>query len=190
MAAVGILTAGYGSKLALGGKAGALIDIFRTGTKGAEAVAEAARVVGKAEEIAVAAEKAGVKSKFVIDELAEVVKDGMPCKVASISPIRTLLWIIEDVAYAVDFIPGAAEDAHKEAIKDTANVSNVRWGMWSDLPKTTSGGKEYAHMVIVFTASTQLIEWLLRASAWLPVGTLVEAFLQRSWNMRFKKATW
>ncbi len=49
MAVVGILTAGYGSKLAIAAKAGAIFSVLKTSAKEAEAVGEIAEVVGKAE---------------------------------------------------------------------------------------------------------------------------------------------
>lgn len=87
MAAVGVLTFGYGSKVALAGKAGAILDIIKLGTKEAEVVAEATRAVSKAEEIVVAAEKAGAKSKSAIEAVSDGIKEGLPCKIAALTPM-------------------------------------------------------------------------------------------------------
>lgn len=125
MSAVGILTAGYGSKLAILGKAGALIDIVKVGSKDAEAVAAATRAVTKAEEIAVAAEKIGVKDRKIIDEIADIVKDGMPCKVASLSPLDRIFGLIIDTAYAADCIPGAVEDTVVNILNDADKVPGL-----------------------------------------------------------------
>ncbi len=117
MACVGILTVGYGSKVALLGKASVVVDFLKTGAKEAEAVAEVTRAVTKAEEIVIAAEKAGVKEGRLIDEIADVVKKDLPCKVAMISPIDRLLLFFEEQAYAVDCDLDEAEKALKSAFE-------------------------------------------------------------------------
>jgi hypothetical protein len=114
MAVVGILTGGYGSALKYAGKAAILADVLKAG-KAADEATEIAKATSKATEIAEAAEKVAVKEKRIIDEVAEAVKDGLPCKVAlnipRTRPLDILLSIIESKAYAADCIPGSAEDA-------------------------------------------------------------------------------
>jgi hypothetical protein len=121
MAAVGVLTFGYGSKLALAGKAGAILDIIKLGTKEAEVVAEATRAISKAEEIVVAAEKVGVKDRKVIDEIADFVKDGMPCKVASLSPVDRFFGLLVPTAYAADCIPGSTDESLIKVLDSAKN---------------------------------------------------------------------
>jgi hypothetical protein len=111
MAAVGVLTVGYGSKLALAGKAGALIDIIKLGTKEADAITSATRAVTRAEEIVVAAEKAGVKTEKTIDNFVETLKTSMPCRIAVLSPAEKFIGFIFPTAFAADCLPGVTEDA-------------------------------------------------------------------------------
>ncbi|WP_141735931.1 pre-toxin TG domain-containing protein [Oligoflexus tunisiensis] len=99
MAVVGVLTAGIGSKLAIGGKAAVLIDVLRAG-KPAEESAEVVKAGSYAAEIAGAAVKVGIKDKKTIDEVAAAVKDALPCAVA-VNSFRSILFsLIESTAYA------------------------------------------------------------------------------------------
>lgn len=142
MTAVGVLTFGYGSKLAIAGKAGAILDIIKLGTKEAEVVAEASRAVSKAQEIVVAAEKAGIKEKKILDEIVDAIKEGSPCKIASLSPLDKLLSLLVEVAYAADCIPGSTEELLKKALEtaaemkipkgDIARVTNKSFHLFGD----------------------------------------------------------
>jgi len=58
MAVVGILTAGYGSKLAIVAKGAAVLGVFKAGVKEAEAAVEIAQTIKKAEEMVEAAKAA------------------------------------------------------------------------------------------------------------------------------------
>jgi hypothetical protein len=136
MAAVGVLTVGYGSKLALAGKAGALIDIFKVGSKEVQAVEEFTKIASRAEKISEAAIEAGVKDRSVIQEVADSIKRNFPCRVALVpsrNPIDYFLTFIEPTAYAADCLPGQLEEsvekafsAAKDAKLDLRNVDIAR----------------------------------------------------------------
>jgi hypothetical protein len=118
MAFVGVLTVGYGSALKIAGKAAIVSDVFKAG-KAAEEATEVTRATTKAAEIVETAEKVGIKEKGVIDEIAEAVKEGSPCKVAVLKKTRIhefIIGLIVDTAYAAncDFPDGA-----EKAVKDT-----------------------------------------------------------------------
>jgi hypothetical protein len=133
MAFVGVVTAGYGSKLALIGKAAVITDIFKAGRGASEAV-EIARATGKAAEIAESAAKIGIKEKSVIDEIASAVKEGLPCKIASNQKQKLkdlMLGLLISTAYAADCVSGSAE----KAVKDTLESFGQEGG--KALPKMT-----------------------------------------------------
>lgn len=116
LAAVGVLTLGVGSQFMALGKVAKLGKIFARSAKGADEVAQVAKSFERGSDIAHVAAKNGIKDRKVIDRLADLAKDGMPCRVANLSPLRIFLRLIEDVAYAADCMPGSVEERIKEIL--------------------------------------------------------------------------
>jgi hypothetical protein len=131
MAVVGILTVGYGSKLALLGKAAALSDIFKAG-KSAEGIAEVAAATRGAGDIVEAAARIGVKDKAVIDEVASGLKEGLPCRLVQLDIIpRILKSLVESTAYAADCLPGTLEEKLVSTFGSAEKASTVAQSMTS-----------------------------------------------------------
>ena len=76
MAAVGILTAGIGSKIAVAGKVVVLAGVVKSGIKNADEAADVAKLAEKGGEIAEISRKFGPKDADGVKELGEIFYDG------------------------------------------------------------------------------------------------------------------
>jgi hypothetical protein len=117
MAMVGAVTAGI-AKVGVLAKAAKITGFIGTAAKTSEEAEAIAKIGTDAVEIAESAAKAGIKDKAVIDEVAEAVKDGLPCVALNSSP-HGIWGLFVGTAYAGDCIPGSAEKLVKESLDNT-----------------------------------------------------------------------
>lgn len=152
MAIVGVATLGLG-KIGAFGKLAKLGKLIGKAARGGEEAAQAAKAVERAETILVAAEKAGVKDKKILDELVEVVKDGMPCRVAFITPMQKFLDFLMPTAYAVDCTPAEVEKKAAELLENAAKEGipaptfgrvQTRVNLRNGNPNEVGSGLDYA----------------------------------------------
>lgn len=153
MATVGALTAGV-VKIGMLTKAGKIAGFLGDGAKTAEEAEAIAKIGQDAVEITEAAAKAGIKDKAVIDEVAEAVRDGLPC-VAMQLEIRSIFDIFIGTAYAGDCIPGSAEKIVKESLGNTKLSSADFEYKLSKLPP----GERVAEIKGTLTAKAKEYGW-------------------------------
>ena len=122
VAGVGVATLGL-VKFGAFGKLAKIGGIIAKGAIGAEDAAKIAKGLERGEDIAVAASKAGIKDKGLIEEAADAVKQGMPCSLVEVTKSVNYFWLFEDVAYAGDCIPGSGEDTLEKMLESSSETA-------------------------------------------------------------------